>query len=296
MDPYVLLNVKKGCTVDELKTNFKKISKRVHPDKGGDEHLFKLLIDAFRQILTEIKSRDTDKPHSELKAGYQRANGASASSSENTNTSTGNIPTFFQSTNPKEVMKKFNEFFEKNKLDNPEDVGYGEQMVSSSKTRDDISVSQLYKGPYNHDRFNSTFEQRVVAPKEHRLAVYEEPSSAFTISALATSDLSGQRPANFSGGGEKGRLQYEDYMQAHTTSRLVDTSSVSQRPSYRSIEEIKSARSKIPVFTEEEQSAYLLQVERQKRVSEDEMRAVRERDALLERHHMMVSRMLTAKR
>ena len=287
----MLLDVKKGCTVEELKSSFKRISKKVHPDKGGDAHLFKLLSDAFRQVMSDIQARESDTPHAELKSRYQRDNDANVGGSSS---SSGGVPTIFEGKNQREVMKKFNAFFERNKLNNPEDEGYGSQMAVSSKTRDDISASQLYKGPYNQDRFNSTFNQQVPSPKVHQLAVYEEPASAFSISALSTSDLTGRRPENFSG--ENGNLQFEDYMKAHSTSRLVDATIPTGRRTYKSMDEIKASRSSVPTFTQDEMAAYLTNVEQHKRFSEDEARAVRERDALLERHHMMVNRMLTSRR
>ena len=42
-NPYDVLGVSKNFTLEELKYNYKKVAKRVHPDRGGNEKLFKLL-------------------------------------------------------------------------------------------------------------------------------------------------------------------------------------------------------------------------------------------------------------
>ena len=282
MDPYVLLNVQRGCSVEELKSSFRKISKRVHPDRGGDEHLFKLLSNAFRQVMVELRDVKSDPTHAEMKTRFEGASDA------------GGVPTLFEGSSPNETMRKFNAFFEKNRLDNPEDEGYGAQMAASSAKRDDFAASQLYAGPYNHDRFNATFDQKVAPPKQKALAVYEEPASAFPVSTLALTELTGRRPDDF--GGEEGNLQYVDYMKAHTASRLADASAAPARPQYKSMDDIVASRSAAPTFTSAERSAYLQNVERTKRMAEEEARAVRDRDAVLERHHNMVSRMLQGRR
>ena len=40
-DPYEILGLTKRFTLEELKHNYKRVAKRVHPDRGGNEKLFK---------------------------------------------------------------------------------------------------------------------------------------------------------------------------------------------------------------------------------------------------------------
>jgi DnaJ family protein A protein 2 len=41
LDLYEILNLKKNCTVEEVKKSYKNMVKKCHPDKGGDPDEFK---------------------------------------------------------------------------------------------------------------------------------------------------------------------------------------------------------------------------------------------------------------
>ena len=55
-DPYEILNVTTGATIDEIKASYRSLSKEAHPDKGGDADLF-LRINLSYRALTDASSR-----------------------------------------------------------------------------------------------------------------------------------------------------------------------------------------------------------------------------------------------
>ena len=295
MDPYVLLNVRRNCTEDELKASFKRMSKRVHPDRGGDEHLFKLLTDAFRQLMAETRARRGDSTHEELKRGYARASSSAAEPGDRGSEGSEGMPRMFATRDAKENARRFNQFFEENRFVSDENDGYGAQMSAppGSGNRDDVEAPRTYAGPYSRTRFNEAFESRVKPPAERRVAVYDELASAFGP-AFQVSTLDGRRPDDFSGA--SGNLQYVDYMKAHTTSRIVDPTMVAERPAFRNVEELERTRSRNLQFTPNEMAGYAHAMERRRQIDSEESRAIKERDDALERYNARMERLLTLRR
>ena len=52
---YEILGISKNFTLDELKDKYKRIAKRVHPDRGGNEQTFKLVTLAYKKLYEEYK-------------------------------------------------------------------------------------------------------------------------------------------------------------------------------------------------------------------------------------------------
>ena len=65
---YKLLNVHPNSTIDELRSSFKQLAIKYHPDKGGDENIFNLIVDGFKTILHHLKTSKEQKEHYVLKS------------------------------------------------------------------------------------------------------------------------------------------------------------------------------------------------------------------------------------
>tara|TARA_R110000787_G_scaffold60171_3_gene136362 strand:+ start:3733 stop:4752 length:1020 start_codon:yes stop_codon:yes gene_type:complete len=59
-DYYKILNINRGATKDEVKKSFRTLSKQHHPDKGGDENLFKQMSEAYDVLSNDNKRREYD--------------------------------------------------------------------------------------------------------------------------------------------------------------------------------------------------------------------------------------------
>jgi hypothetical protein len=57
MDPYLLLGVSPGCTLEELKQAYRAKVRSAHPDLGGDEPTFIEVCDAYKQVLQDLAQR-----------------------------------------------------------------------------------------------------------------------------------------------------------------------------------------------------------------------------------------------
>ena len=104
---YKLLNVHPNSSIDELRSSFKQLAIKYHPDKGGDENIFNLIVDGFKTILHHLKTSKEQKEHYELK------------SNSSSNTQNNNIQPVFKLSSDnnanEEFNSKFNKFFNKHK-------------------------------------------------------------------------------------------------------------------------------------------------------------------------------------
>ena len=108
--------------------------------------------------------------------------------------------------------------------------------------------TKILKGKFNRHNFNNAFDKR--APKTTgEIIEYKVPQPLYSSNNINHTELGEDNIKNFSG--KSGGIQYTDYRQAHTTSRLVDKSKVNRRE-YSSINQLESERSNITPLEEEE--------------------------------------------
>jgi curved DNA-binding protein CbpA len=237
INPYEVLNVPKNFTWDELKISYRKLAINTHPDKqGGNKDLFNIITHCFRKLADELKMREEDKSHHDLK---QQSNDF-----------------FHKMTNealphPSEVLKpnekftntKFNKNFEKCKLYDEEiEFGYGSKMEESTKKREDINIEKLIKkNKIDNESFNEIFNKNVPVNKE--LIKYREPEPQILGNTLQYTELGGKRPDDYSSSIEKtNTLAYTDYMRAHDGTRLVDPRLMKNVKEFKSVDEYEAYR------------------------------------------------------
>jgi molecular chaperone DnaJ len=61
---YDILGVDKNATQEEIKKTFRELSKKHHPDKGGDEEMFKKINGAYSVLSDPDKRKEYDNPRS----------------------------------------------------------------------------------------------------------------------------------------------------------------------------------------------------------------------------------------
>ena len=57
MNYYGILGLNKNCSQKDIIKNYKKLAKKNHPDKGGDEEIFKSIGEAY-EILSDNEKRE----------------------------------------------------------------------------------------------------------------------------------------------------------------------------------------------------------------------------------------------
>lgn len=307
IDPYQVLGLQRQFTWEELKAAYRRVSLTVHPDKGGNQELFNLVTDCFRQLAAELKARQSDRPHYELKKESQQyyqqqdlgmgmgqrdliPQPSRFPPSSGTGTGTGTVAREASTGN---FQDRFNKMFEDNRFIQ-EDVerGYGSMMQPSSGVREDINIPRTMQA-FNHERFHQSFETSVPAPTKEMVR-YKEPEPLPLAKKLAFTELGGvtnDYTGSTKNDNEKKGLQYTDFMRAHTQQRLVDPKAVKPRKEYRTVEEYDLSRSEISAspMTEEELRYQEKKKRRDERAEQERLRRLREYDQKIALHHQAVS-------
>lgn len=238
INPYEVLNVSKNFTWNELKEAYRKLAINTHPDKqGGNKDLFNIITICFKKLGDELKRREDDKGHHDLKKQsndyfHKMTNNEQAHPSE-----------VLAPSDIKMTPTKFNKNFEKCKLYDEEiEFGYGSKMEVSTKVREDISIEKLIKkNKIDNESFNNLFNKNV--PVNKALIKYREPEPLILAKTLQFTELGGKRPDDYSSSIEKNSsLAYTDYMRAHDGTRLVDPSLMKNVKEFKSVDEYEAYR------------------------------------------------------
>ena len=239
INPYEVLNVSEKFTWNELKESYRKLAINTHPDKqGGNKDLFNIITHCFKKLGDELKKREDDKSHIDLKKQsneffYKMTNEISPHPSE------------VLASNDKFTNDKFNKNFEKCKLYDEEiEFGYGSKMDESTKKREDINIEKLIKkSKIDNESFNELFNKNV--PVNKQLIKYRIPEPLILARNLQYTELGGKRPDDYSSSIEKNHtLAYSDYMRAHDGTRLVDPLLMKNTKEFKSVDEYESYREK----------------------------------------------------
>jgi curved DNA-binding protein CbpA len=288
INPYEVLNVSKNFTWNELKESYRKLAINTHPDKqGGNKDLFNIITICFKKLGEELKIREEDKGHYDLKK----------QSNKYFNKMTNNEkphPSEVLAPNDNFTMDKFNKNFEKCKLYEEEiEFGYGSKMDESTKVREDINIEKLIKkNKIDNESFNELFNKNV--PVNKALIKYREPEPLILAKTLQFTELGGKRPDDYSSSIEKNSsLAYTDYMRAHDGTRLVDPRLMKNVKEFKSVDEYEAYRENKAKKT---LSARELKVEelkkiKEKKAEEDRLERLKMYDKKIEKSYEKASQL-----
>ena len=156
-----------ALTEDALKRAYKRAAVKAHPDKGGSEEEFEAVTRAHA-YLGEILRRITGGGPGG--GGGRAASAASAAPVGTLPLMNGGVQDARPSStlppslikmepvrlNPDKLnLKQFNEIFEKTRLPDPDDDGYGDWLKAAD---DDGRSAPKFSGKFNRDAFNAAFE------------------------------------------------------------------------------------------------------------------------------------------
>jgi len=273
INPYEVLNLSKNFTWDELKRSYRTLATNTHPDKpGGNKELFNIITICFKKLAEELKLREEDKSHHDLKK-------QSVEFFHKMTNDTLPHPSEVLDKNKKFTTEQFNKNFEKCKL-YEEDIefGYGSKMMESTKTREDINIDKLIKkNKIDNESFNEIFNNNVKVNKE--LIKYQTPEPLVLSKNLQYTELGGKRPDDYSSSIEKtNSLAYTDYMRAHDGTRLVDPKLMKNVKEFKSVDEYESYR--------EKKATKILSAKELKNEELKRLRALKDEEERLERVKM----------
>jgi len=247
IDPYELYGIPKNQKIDlqDLKLKYKKYALETHPDKNnGDSKNFNIISEAFKVLYEDYKLKQNDKQFNELKNNSKSfIEKQHKTNYRNTDFSKDNFN-----------ANKFNKFYDEHRISNVTDDGYGD-WENSNENEDIVKNPNLTKG-----NFNSMFDTNVKV--SNNLVKYTSPKELFMNDDNNCEELGVDKIDNYTGKSKS--INYTDYKEAHTTSRLVDPNA--KYTQYNSINEIKAARSNIKDLTADE----IMEIELEKTRKEEQ--------------------------
>lgn len=226
-----MLGVPKNFTPDQLRAAYKKMALVMHPDKqGGNDYMFKLLTGCYKQLVKEYNKRITDRQFHELKAESQR-------------TTQNYAPPVAPVDSKRFNIERFNQVFEQNRLsDKVADSGYNDWL----RTGDDGREAPKFNGKFTSKAFNEQFEKTNKGEPSKHLIKYAEPEPMFAGKKIQYTELGVDNLDDYSGDNlSRKNLNYMDLKIAHTTSRIVDPSTVGNRKQYKSIGDVEADRANV---------------------------------------------------
>jgi len=139
-----------ALTEEDLRKAYKKAAVRVHPDKGGSEQEFEAVTRAYAYLTDILKRIHGGRSKEGVVQEPSKLRDSRATDSKDW---TMVEPVKL---NPKKLdMNAFNTMFEKTRIPDPDDEGYGDWLKSSEAA---ASNAPTFGGKFNRDVFNRTFE------------------------------------------------------------------------------------------------------------------------------------------
>jgi curved DNA-binding protein CbpA len=296
IDSLKLFNLDKNYTLDDLKSAYKKLAMKTHPDKpGGNVEQFQLVTKCYMSLLEKYKNRETDKNFNDLRVGsksyiedqnktqnpYNNTNTNNKKSS-NKNSSNKNLP-IVEKDNFN--VKIFNKIYEQNKLWESGDDGYGDWF----KSEDGDAPSEVFGNKFNLNIFNSTFEdyKDKITVENGSIQEYKEPQELISCTTGFTDiDIYARKINDFSKalpiGKTKNDLAYTDLKTAYTSKgAFIDPNKVEYKK-YNSVDDLKRDRSNIRYdMTPEQMRDY--EMKKKREIEEEERRQdlIRQRDTVI---------------
>lgn len=219
-----------------LKSAYKRAGRKAHPDKGGSEAQFEAVTRAYaylEDILKRIHGGRTKTVAVEAPSllGAQRSVDADKWKHVEP-----------VKLNPKNLnMSAFNDMFEKTKLPNPDDEGYGDWL----KSAEGGTSAPRFSGKYNRDLFNSTFQEETRGRGAEQKALTVTQPQALIMAPMMGDEIGRDHtddytaPANAS-------LKYTDLKRAYTAENTFSQQVADVHVGERSMKQIEAERGRAP--------------------------------------------------
>jgi curved DNA-binding protein CbpA len=251
-----------AVTVDGLKAAYKKAVLRAHPDKGGSEKEFEAVTRAYA-YLGEILERIHGGRAAEgkVEAPTTLANNRATHEEKWKMVEPVRL-------NPAKLdVQTFNDMFEKTKIPDPDETGYGDWL----KGGDSATTGPKFGGKFNRDVFNRAFEDeqkgRGSGPKQTGAIVAQEMSMASRMGYGVELGRTGRDDYTVSPN-ENG-LKFTDLKKAYTDYSTFSQDIAGVRVENRTVQQYQAERKAAPVVFSDTEREQLQASERQMAQAEE---------------------------
>jgi curved DNA-binding protein CbpA len=255
-----------AVTADGLKAAYKKAVLRAHPDKGGSEKEFEAVTRAYA-YLGEILERIHGGRAAEGKVEAPTALASTRSTHEEKWKMVEPVRL-----NPAKLdVQTFNDMFEKTKIPDPDESGYGDWLKGEDKEK----TGPKFGGKFNRDVFNRAFED------EQKGRGSQRPSGAIVAQELSMAsrmgygvELGRSGRDDYTVSPNENGLKFTDLKKAYTDYSTFSQDTVGVRVENRSVQQYQAEREAAPVvFNDSEREQ--LQASEQRMQQAEERRKLR---------------------
>jgi curved DNA-binding protein CbpA len=253
-NPYNILSLDKDCSLKELKTMYKKLAIKYHPDRnnGETDKEFKLITQAYLYILKKKEKTNNIDIKINKEVIYKKYNDDINESRENIYLDKDNFN-----------LDKFNQIFNKYKIPNAYDDGYDDIIKSTNISNEKMinnNNNEIFGKDFNIDVFNETFKDIKEKSISNQIIQYEEPIAINSLKNSNFCELGIDKMENF--GIKNEGLGYTDYKIAHQQENMLINVDNVKIKSYKSINHLKAERENIS-YEPSEEDLKLIQLKKQ---------------------------------
>lgn len=254
-----------ALTEETLRSAYKKMALRAHPDKGGSEELFEAVTRAYAYLSEIIKH---------MRGGRRVDNNGQMEAPSVINTSRDTEAEKWKHAEPVKLnaknldMNAFNKIFEQTHMPDPDSDGYGDWL----KGGDEGSASgPKFKGQFNRDVFNRMFEEESRKSQKSTNALMVHPGEmALTLNPTSGVSFISERPESYTAA-PNSKFQFTDLRGAYTSETTISDKVSNVQVGERNLEQYRASREKAPDPFSQSELHSIREFENRQR-QQDEMR------------------------
>lgn len=275
-DPWDILGLDYGnYDINDIKKAYRKNALKYHPDKAGKkyENLFNIINQSYIYLLQ--KAEEENEIEFKTKQDVTKR--------EYESYSDGMVNMHIDKDNFN--INKFNEIFEKFRINDENDEGYGDLLKNDTKEQQPFFNSKVSNQIFN-EHFNKIKEN-----KSNALIEYDEPQSLSANGTLTVGQLGQDISGGF--GSSMDNLGYTDIKQAYYEDNLLINPDKVKIKNYRNVDEYESERSKLNYKPNEQEKMKYIQIENKKKQKEKiRLELLKEKDYNLSNNYNKINKKL----
>lgn len=229
-----------ALTEETLKSAYKKMALKAHPDKGGSEEYFEAVTRAYAYLSEILKHMRGGKR--EMSGRIDAPTSVATSRDADAEKWKHVEPVRLNAKNLD--MNAFNKLFEQTHIPDPDSDGYGDWLKGGDKST--ASTGPKFSGQFNRDVFNRMFEDEARKNQRTTNALVIHPGEmALTLNPTSGVSFVGEKADSFTAA-PNSKFQFTDLRGAYTTESTISDKVSNVQVSERNFEQYRASREKAP--------------------------------------------------
>ena len=275
-DPWDILGLEYGnYNINDIKKAYRKSALKYHPDKAGPkyENVFNIINQSYIYLL--------QKAEEENEIEYKTTQDVTRQDYESYSDGMVNMHIDKDNFN----INKFNEIFEKFRMEDENDSGYGDLLKNDKNENQPFFNTKVSSQIFN-EHFN-----KIKDKKSNALIEYDEPQSLNASGSLNVQELGQSLDGGF--GASQDNLGYTDIKQAYYEDNLLINPDKVKIKNYKNVDEYENERSKLSHKPNEQEKMKYIQIENKKKQREQiRINLLKEKDYSLTNNYNKINKKL----